>query len=131
MNSKLRQYILKAGRVILPGLLFASGAAYSGTECTGKVTTVEIALNGNVNASIKDSGSGTNFHSVALCRITEDLEGGFKQESCKAAFSLLTTAHATGKSVTLWFSEDKFSSCSQSWGEIWSQGFYHLRLKES
>ncbi|WP_444909262.1 hypothetical protein [Microbulbifer sp. TRSA005] len=116
---------------MLLGLIFASGSAYSGTECTGKVTTVEIALNGNVNASIIDSGSGTNFHSVALCRITENLEGGFKQESCKAAFSLLTTAHATGKSVTLWFNEDKFSSCSQSWGEIWSQGFYHLRLKGS
>ncbi|WHI52876.1 hypothetical protein P3339_08965 [Microbulbifer sp. MLAF003] len=131
MNSNLKKYIVNPGKLAMLGFIFATGSAYSGTECTGKVTSVEVAANGNVNAGIKDSGNGTNFHSVALCRVTEDIEGGFKQESCKVAFSLLTTAHVTGKNVTLWFDEEKFSSCSQSWGEIWSQGLYHIRLKEN
>ncbi|WP_157954069.1 hypothetical protein [Microbulbifer sp. A4B17] len=118
------------GKILLLGCLLASVNAYSDSQtCTGDVSTVEVAANGNIHASIKDSTGDTNFHSVGICRVTEDV-GEFAVESCKAALTLLTTAHATGREVTLWFREDQFSSCTQSWGEVWSQGVYHLRLKE-
>ncbi|AWF80683.1 hypothetical protein BTJ40_07560 [Microbulbifer sp. A4B17] len=118
-------------KILLLGFFLASVNTYSDSQtCTGNVTTVEVAANGNIHASIQDSGGDTNFHSVGICRVTETV-GEFAEESCKAALTLLTTAHATGKEVTLWFREDQFSSCTQSWGEVWSQGVYHLRLKEN
>lgn len=103
-----------------------SSLAFSNPTCSGKVTRVSMAGNGNVHATVKNGG-GTNLTDVVFCSVSTTT-GNFKGETCKGLMSLLLSASAMEKNVILWFQSASFTSCEQSWMDLNSIGFYHFRI---
>ncbi len=111
---------------ILISLLFVSGLAFANPTCSGKVSGISLSNSGGVYATIKD-GNSVNLADVVFCGITATA-GVFAGETCKALYSMLLTAEAMDKTVTLWFQAANFESCSQSWKGLAPFGFYHIRM---
>lgn len=131
MNTEVGEMEMKKMIVIgvlAMSVLFPMTSQAGNPTCSGKVTTVEVAGNGSVYATVK--GSSGTLASGQFCRLLQNA-GEYTPESCKATFALLTNAHATGKEITIWFRSEKFVSCSSSWGTLWNQGLYHMRVKEN
>jgi hypothetical protein len=44
--------------------------------------------------------------------------------------SILLSASAMNQTITLWFYQDEFTSCDQSWASLANMGFYHMRVQD-
>jgi hypothetical protein len=102
---------------LLLSILFSANVAHATAyACIGTVTQVATPPNGTVNATFNFiQTSGTNAGSMpweTLCSLTSTYNG-VDPNTCKGVLSTLTTAHAMGSMVMMWFDNTTSpSSCS-------------------
>jgi len=118
--------MFKKATVVLFLITFASFVSANPT-CTGYVSSVSLTSTGGVIATVK--GSEVNLADVVLCS-SSATTGAFAGHVCDSVYSMLLSAVAMSEDVTLWFYQEKFSSCSLNWANLGDYGFYHFRLNK-
>ncbi|WP_196161170.1 hypothetical protein [Reinekea sp. G2M2-21] len=111
-------------------LLLSFGAAsfvVANPTCTGFVSNVSLSTGGGVYATIRNGD--VSLKDVTICGLNST-SGAFSAEACIGLYSMLLSAVAMSEDVTLWFYQDKFSSCSLNWANLADFGFYHFRLNK-
>ena len=101
---------------LLASAVFSS-SAHATYTCAGPVSGVQISPGGVLSAS---SYAGLSW--VHLCSV-EAATNGVSADTCKAIYSMLLTAQATGKSVRLWFNDDP-NTCASHGPWTWLTGWY-------
>lgn len=102
--------------------LMISVSSYAGIECTGSVTGLTMAPNGQVYMQ-----QFKNWDWMRVCSVSERLNNT-DPEACKAIYSLLLTAQMTQKSVTFWFSQGGCASESQSSWQFLDNWYFGPKL---
>ncbi|MCS4306767.1 hypothetical protein M2404_001092 [Rheinheimera pacifica] len=133
--DQLAFYLKSENRLIMFKILKKYAAVYLFTApvmvnaahyCVGKVQTVDVAGNGNLQADIEGIGFGN-----ILCSLSEK-KGEYETEACRASFSLLLAANMANKPVRLYFNNDGNTSCNKgNWLDFSApiHGFYYIRLE--
>lgn len=104
-------------------VLVLSSAANANHTCAGKVLSIDLHGPGDLQGEIEGMGPGHIF-----CSLTQN-DGNFVPETCKALASVLLTANATGKQVTLYFNNDANTSCNKGVSQnLSSHGFFYLKM---
>lgn len=104
---KMLPNVLAFSIAVLPGVALAT---YS---CTGPVTYLGIDGGGDVTLAL--SGA-TPIHKI--CNLNS--QGGFVEfsvASCKVAYAAALTAHATGKTLTVFYDDNLTCATQPYWGE--------------
>ena len=109
-------------------LSLLSSAAIANPTCIGEISRVSLSYSGGVHGTVK-SESGVNLRDVIFCNVNSN-SGRFSGNSCEALMSILLSASAMNQTITLWFYEDEFTSCDQSWASLANMGFYHMRVQD-
>ncbi len=110
--------------IFVTSLLF-SFEVFSSHKCTGLVKSIDITGSAQVLTSLEGMGVGN-----VVCSLSQTL-GLYGPEACEAALSLLLTAKASGKEISIWFNDDTNTSCDKgNWQNYSTYGLYHLRIEE-
>lgn len=109
-------------------LSLLSSAAIANPTCIGEISRVSLSYSGGVHGTVK-SDSGVNLRDVMFCNANSS-SGRFTGDSCDALLSILLSASAMNQTITLWFYQDEFTSCDQSWASLANMGFYHMRVQD-
>lgn len=125
-NKKMEKKMLKKFAVFI-GVVAISSLAYANPTCSGRISGVSISNSGAILATVRN-GAGTNLADVIFCSLSSS-SSNFGAEACKGVLSLLLSASAMQKNTTLWFQSASFTSCTQSWMDLQSIGFYHFRVE--
>jgi hypothetical protein len=95
-------------------------------SCVGKVNSIDVAGNGNLQVYISGIGTGN-----VVCNTGVKL-GEYTPEACKAALSLMLSAKMAQKNIRLYFRNDSNTSCAKgSWKNLTSSNhkLYYIRLE--
>ncbi|ALU44363.1 hypothetical protein [Pseudoalteromonas rubra] len=112
-------------KIITTLALCAASLSAQAYDCWGKVKAVDITPGGSVYLTVTGLGEA-NY----VCNVTQK-SGSFTAESCRVIFSQMLAASMADKTVTLWFKNGEFNSCTATnWSSFHRHGLYHLRVNQ-